>query len=193
VKQVAAPSRSFLCVRHGITDWNRQRRFQGRTDIALNDEGIAQAHAAARRLQDVPIDIIFSSPLIRAVRTAEIIATSSGKPIDIETGLIECDFGSFEGRSIAEVMDQYGITAVEALATILPPDGEPWASVSERALRCVGQWLDRYPCGNILFVSHDAVMQSMVEALCRHWFDNRHGTPFRFARTGDVWTVREVG
>ena len=71
---MAAPSRSFLCIRHGTTDWNRQRRFQGRTDIPLNDEGIAQAHAAARRLQDVPIDIIVSSPLIRALRTAEIIA-----------------------------------------------------------------------------------------------------------------------
>ena len=64
--------------------------------------------------------------------------------------------------------------------------------MSERSLRAVGQWLDRYPQGNILFVSHDAVMQSMVEALCRHWFDNRHGTPFRFARTGDVWRVDEV-
>ena len=64
--------------------------------------------------------------------------------------------------------------------------------MSERSLRAVGKWLDRYPQGNILFVSHDAVMQSMVEALCRHWFDNRHGTPFRFARTGDVWTVDEV-
>jgi broad specificity phosphatase PhoE len=193
VTPLAAPSRSFLCVRHGITDWNRQRLFQGRTDIPLNDEGIAQAYAAARRLQDVPIDIIVSSPLIRALRTAEIIAAPSGKPVDIDAGLIECDFGRFEGRSIADVMDEHGITAVEALATILPPDGEAWASVSERSLRAVGQWLDRYPQGNILFVSHDAVMQSMVEALCRHWFDNRHGTPFKFARTGDAWRVDQVG
>jgi probable phosphoglycerate mutase len=193
VRQVAAPSRSFLCLRHGITDWNREGRFQGRTDIPLNDEGISQARAAARRLQSVPFDTIVSSPLIRAVKTAEIIATVSGKPITIDADLIECDFGSFEGRSIREVMDEHGITAKELLASILPSDGEVWASVSERSLRCVGNWLDRHPQAVILFVSHDGVMQSMSESLCRRWFDNRHGVPFRFARTGDVWTLEEVG
>jgi probable phosphoglycerate mutase len=193
VRQVAAPSRSFLCLRHGITDWNREGRFQGRTDIPLNDEGISQARAAARRLQSVPFDTIVSSPLIRAVKTAEIIATVSGKPITIDADLIECDFGSFEGRSIREVMDEHGITAKELLASILPSDGEVWASVSERSLRCVGNWLDRHPQAVILFVSHDGVMQSMSESLCHRWFDNRHGVPFRFARTGDVWTLEEVG
>lgn len=89
-------------------------------------------------------------------------------------------------------MSVHGITAVEALATILPPDGEPWPAVSQRSLACVGKWLDRHPHATILFISHDAVMQSMSEALCQRWFKNRHGTPFRFARTGDVWTPEEV-
>ena len=65
------------------------------------------------------------------------------------------------------------------------------SSVSERSLRCVGRWLDRHPRATILFVSHDAVMQS--DALCKRWFNNRHGTPFWFERTGDVWGVEEVG
>jgi probable phosphoglycerate mutase len=190
---LATPSRSFLCVRHGITDWNRQGRFQGLTDIPLNDEGILQATAAAGRLQGVPFHHVVSSPLIRAVKTAEIIAAASRKPVSIDTDLIECDFGSFEGQSISEVMDAHGITAVEALATILPSDGEPWPAVSERSLRCVGQWLDRHPHATILFVSHDAVMQSMSEILCKRWFKNRHGTPFRFESTDDAWSVDEVG
>ena len=180
-------------MRHGVTDWNAQGRFQGRTDVPLNDEGISQASAAARRLQDVSFDYIVSSPLIRAVKTAEIIAAASGKSVSIDADLIECDFGSFEGRSIAELMNAHGITAVEALATILPPDGEPWPSVSARSLACVGKWLDLHPDAAILFVSHDAVMQSMSEALCRRWFKNRHGTPFRFERSGDAWTLEEVG
>lgn len=62
MNQGAAPSRSFLCVRHGVTDWNRQGRFQGLTDIPLNDEGIAQAQAAARRLRDIRLDYVVSSP-----------------------------------------------------------------------------------------------------------------------------------
>ena len=188
MKGSTAPSRSFFCIRHGVTDWNRQGRFQGLTDNPLNDEGIAQAQAAARRLRGIRLDCVVSSPLIRAVKTAEIIATMSGKPVAVDAGLIECDFGSFEGRSISEVMDEHGITAMEALATILPEDGEPWPSFSRRSLRCVGQWLDRHPQANILFVCHDAVMQSMSDALCKKWFNNRHGTPFRFARTGEMWT-----
>ena len=192
MKQPVAPSRSFICLRHGVTDWNRERRFQGRTDVALNNEGILQAQSAAWRLQGIPFDMIVSSPLRRAATTAEIIAAASGKPVSIEADLIECDFGSFEGRSISEVMGEHGITAVEALANILPSDGEPWATVSARSLRAVCHWLDRHPQAVILFVSHDAVMQSMSEALCRRWFDNRHGTPFRFTRTGDRWTIDEV-
>jgi broad specificity phosphatase PhoE len=193
VRSSTTPPRSFLCVRHGVTDWNRQGRFQGLSDIPLNDEGISQAQAAARRLQDVPFDAIVSSPLIRAAKTAEIIASASGKPVSVDADLIECDFGSFEGRSISEVMDEHSICAVEALATILPADGEPWPSVSARSLACVGRWLDRHPHAVILFVSHDAVMQSMSEALCKSWFANRHGTPFRFARAGVAWTVEEMG
>ena len=192
MKQSATPSRSFLCLRHGVTDWNRQGRFQGRTDIPLNDEGVSQAHAAALRLQTIRFDHVVASPLIRAVKTAEIVAAASTKPLAIDDGLIECDFGSLEGRPIAEAMREHGITAREQLATILPADGEAWASVSQRSLRCVGQWLDRHPQATILFVCHDAVMQSMSEALCGRWLDNRHGVPFRFDRAGDVWRVAEV-
>ena len=63
---VLIPSRSFFCMRHGVTDWNRQGLFQGRTDNALNDDGIAQAHSAAERLQSVPLGHVVSSPLLRA-------------------------------------------------------------------------------------------------------------------------------
>ena len=191
MSQLATPSGSFLCIRHGVTDWNRRGLFQGRTDVPLNDDGIAQARSAAQRLQTVSFKIVVSSPLIRAVSTAEIIAGSS-TPVTIEADLIECDFGSFEGRPIAEVMDEHGITAKQQLATILPADGEPWPSVSQRSLRGAGRWLDRHPQATVLFVCHVAVMQSMSEALCGRWLDNRHGTPFRFARTDDEWTVDEI-
>ena len=191
--RLPTPSRSFLCLRHGVTDWNRQGRFQGRTDIPLNDDGISQAHAAALRLQNTRPDHVITSPLVRAVKTAEIVAAVSSTPVAIDDGITECDFGSLEGRSIAEVMKEHGITAMEQLATILPPDGEPWASVSARSLRCIGQWLGRHPQALLLFVCHDAVMQSISEALCGKWIDNRHGTPFRFDRAGDAWSAAEVG
>jgi broad specificity phosphatase PhoE len=193
VSQPATPQRSFVCLRHGATDWNRQGRFQGRTDVPLNDDGIAQAHAAALRLQTAPPDRIVSSPLVRAVKTAEIAATAFARPVAIDDGIIECDFGSLEGQSIRDAMQQHGITAMADLVSILPADGEAWAKVTERSLRCVSRWLDRHPDAEILFVCHDAVMQAMAQALCGDFFENHHGTPFRFARTGDRWTLEEVG
>jgi broad specificity phosphatase PhoE len=186
------PSRSFLCLRHGVTDWNAQGRFQGRTDVPLNGEGISQAQAAAKRLCKLSFDHVVASPLARARQTAETIAVAARKPLDIDDGIIECDFGSLEGSSIAETMKAHGLRTVEDLVSILPPDGEPWPSISARALDCVSRWLDRHPQALILFVCHDAMMQAMAEALCGRWIDNRHGTPFRFERVGDVWSVVEV-
>jgi broad specificity phosphatase PhoE len=187
-----APPRSFLCLRHGATDWNREGRFQGLTDNPLNDDGIAQAHAAAERLQHVPFDHVVSSPLARARATAEIIAASRSKSITIDDGIIECDFGSLEGETIAEVMKANDLRTVEDLVSILPPDGEAWPAVAPRALRCVGNWLERHNRATILFVCHDAVMQAMSDALCGRWLKNRHGTPFHYKRSGDTWSVEEI-
>jgi len=187
------PKRSFLCLRHGATDWNRQGRFQGRTDNPLNEDGIAQAHAAARRLQSAPPDRIVSSPLVRAVKTAEIAAAAFAQAVAIDQDIVECDFGSLEGQSIEEAMQRHRIAKMADLVSILPADGEAWTEVTERALRCVSRWLDRHPHAQILFVCHDGVMQAMAQALCGDFFDNHHGTPFRFTRTDERWTVDEVG
>jgi broad specificity phosphatase PhoE len=192
VSALIAPSRSFLCLRHGVTDWNRQGRFQGRTDNPLNDDGIAQARAAAERLQTVPLGRVISSPLVRALRTAEIIAAASSKIVTIDHGLIELDFGSFEGMPVRETMMQHGANSAQRLVDMLPADSEPWDGVAARALASVCKWLDRHPDDEILFVCHDAVMQSMAQTLTGKFFKNGHGRPFRFKRTDDAWTIVEV-
>jgi broad specificity phosphatase PhoE len=188
-----APSRSFICLRHGATDWNREGRFQGRTDNPLNDTGIAQAHEAAAKLRAVEIGYVVSSPLLRAVQTAEIIANIASKTVALDHGLIELDFGSFEGRVVRELMMQHGKNNAQGLVDMLPADSEPWADVASRALASVGRWLDRHPRGEILFVCHDAVMQSMAQRLTGKFFKNGHGRPFRYVRIAEAWTVEEVG
>jgi broad specificity phosphatase PhoE len=192
VSALIVPSRSFLCLRHGATDWNRQGRFQGRTDNPLNDDGIAQAHAAAEKLRAVELGHVVSSPLLRAVQTAEIIANVASKTVTLDRGLIELDFGSFEGKAVRELMMQHGASSAQGLVDMLPADSEPWADVATRALWSVGQWLDRHQQDEILFVCHDAVMQSMAQTLTGKFFKNGHGRPFRFTRTDDAWTVVEV-
>jgi broad specificity phosphatase PhoE len=187
-----APSRSFFCLRHGATDWNREGRFQGRTDNPINDEGIAQAFTVARRLQKHRIDRIVCSPLLRARKTAEIIAAASATPLMIDGDLVEFDYGSLEGQVIADVMRAHDLKTAEDLSSIMPADSEPWPQLTERALRSVGKWLDAYPEATILFVCHFVVMQALSAALCGKWFHNRHGTPFRFALTEAGWVVDEV-
>jgi broad specificity phosphatase PhoE len=187
------PSRSFICLRHGATDWNRQGLFQGRTDNPLNDDGIEQAHAAAEKLRAIALRHVVSSPLLRAVQTAEIIANIASRTVVLDHGLIELDFGSFEGQPVRELMKQHGASSAQGLVDMLPADSEPWADVASRALASVGQWLARHPQDEILFVCHDAVMQSMAQRLTGRFFKNGHGRPFRFTRTADAWTVVEVG
>jgi len=188
-----APSRSFICLRHGATDWNRQGLFQGRTDNPLNEDGIAQAHAAAETLRSVTLGQVVSSPLLRAVQTAEIIANIAAKTVTLDHGLIELDFGSFEGRPVRELMLQHGASSAQGLVDMLPADSEPWADCASRAMRCVSVWLDRHPQDEILFVCHDAVMQSMAQRLTGSFFKNGHGRPFRFTLANDAWSVVEVG
>jgi broad specificity phosphatase PhoE len=187
----SVPSRIFFCLRHGATDWNREGRFQGRTDNPLCDEGIVQAFAAARRLRPLRIDQIVSSPLIRALKTAEIVAAASSTPVAVDDGLIELDYGILEGQVITETMRAHHLKTVQDLARILPPETESWATLANRGLRCVSKWLNAQPDATILFVSHDGVMQAMSEALSGKWFHNRHGTPVCFAPTDRGWVIEE--
>ena len=91
------PRRNFYFLRHGQTAWNVEGRFQGHSDIPLNEVGLAQAHDAAKILARCPIDLIVTSPLMRARRTAEIVSAQLGKPLLFDDDLKERRFGAFEG------------------------------------------------------------------------------------------------
>ena len=89
----------FYLVRHGETDWNARRIVQGSTDIPLNARGLEQAASAREEMKDLPIDVIYSSPLSRARVTAEIINEYHQVPIIPEARLREREFGIFEGKA----------------------------------------------------------------------------------------------
>ena len=187
-----APTRSFCGLRHGATDWNRQGLFQGRTDNPLNEDGLRQAHAAADMLRGIGISRIVASPLVRAARTAEIIADAIAVPLTIDERIIEFDFGSLEGLPVRDVMIKHGVKSATGLVSILPADGENWDAMTERSLACVSTWLDRHPDDDFLFVCHDAVMQGMANALCGSYFKNSHGTPFRYVHDAAQWRVEQL-
>lgn len=85
-------------IRHGQTDWNCRRLFQGELDIPLNDQGLAQAEGIGRRFQGVPIDRIYHSPLSRAKDTAEALARYTGAPLTSTDGLHEICMGDWQGK-----------------------------------------------------------------------------------------------
>lgn len=90
-------------VRHGQTDWNAARRIQGDTDIPLNERGRAVARATAEGMRDIPVDVMFSSPLIRAYETAQILAEGRGIEIRRDLRLREICFGEYEGFLLEEI------------------------------------------------------------------------------------------
>ena len=84
-------------MRHGRTDWNDRHKLQGRTDIPLNAEGRRMAEKAAEEYRDIPLDLCYCSPLIRARETAEIVLKGRGVPILEDERLREMSFGDYEG------------------------------------------------------------------------------------------------
>ena len=94
----------IILVRHGETEWNRVGRFRGRADVSLNGTGLFQAQATGRRIADEwrPV-AIYSSPLSRAARTAEAVAWHFDLRIQIDTGLIDIDYGEWQGLTPDEV------------------------------------------------------------------------------------------
>jgi probable phosphoglycerate mutase len=94
---------NILLVRHGETSWNREGRYQGRTDVPLSESGERQVAALADRLAHLSIAIAVSSPLARARRTAEVVLGARGMRIELEEGLVEISHGAWEGQLSSDV------------------------------------------------------------------------------------------
>jgi broad specificity phosphatase PhoE len=97
----------IVLVRHGETDWNRQRRYQGHADTPLNDAGRAQARELAEILSRERATVVYSSPLRRASETAAIVANRLGLEVRELEALREIDVGDWQGLTIDEVRDRF--------------------------------------------------------------------------------------
>lgn len=93
----------ILLVRHGETAWNREGRYQGRTDVPLSPDGEIQVAALAARLASLPIAVAVTSPLVRARRTAEVVLGARATPLELDAGLVEISHGAWEGQLSSDV------------------------------------------------------------------------------------------
>jgi glucosyl-3-phosphoglycerate phosphatase len=125
--------------RHGQTIWNAERRFQGQTDIPLDETGQAQAERAARLLAALRPDLIVSSDLSRAASTAAALARLTGLEVELDKDLRERHGGGWEGLNDAEIRARYPAEH----ASWSPPDGEPSPVVAERVAGALQRIADR--------------------------------------------------
>ena len=165
----------FILVRHGQTEWNRVERFRGRADLSLDETGLRQALAAALKLKDHDIAAIYSSPLKRALETASVIARQLGIPVTPSEGLIDIDFGSWQGLSPEEAATQ----DIELYSKWLEhphevrfPQGESLEEVRHRVVATVEQIAAEHSDQTVVLVSHKVVCQVLLIAMLG--LDNSH-------------------
>lgn len=147
----------ILVTRHGQTDWNLQKKIQGRTDIELNNNGIEQASQTKENLKNEKIDLIICSPLKRAKQTADIINIDRGIPIIYDERLIEICYGENEGK-LKKDFDYYGFWDI--INTHEYKDAEN----VNRFIKRVHDFLEdikKYEEENILLVTHNGVCRAI--------------------------------
>ena len=180
-----------LClVRHGETEWNRTHRYQGTTDIPLNETGRAQARRVAEALGGERWDAIVSSPLSRAMETARAIAATTGiETIAEDRDLQERAYGEAEGLTLAEREKTW-------------PGGdwpglESWDDVATRVMIAIERIAAAHPGRRVIVVCHGGVINTILAVLSK----NELGTGktvilntsrTTVTRTGEGWTIDSV-
>ena len=159
--------RHVFLARHGQTDWNAAGRWQGHTDVPLNETGLAQALALAERLRGEGIAAIASSDLARARGTAEIVARVLGLRVDlVDPELRERGFGIFEGLTLRECEQRHPEEWARCAADpgLGPPGGETRSALLERLRRAVQRVADRL-APPPLVITHGGAMRALVAGL----------------------------
>ena len=157
VRATHTATTTFYLVRHGETDWNKQGRLQGWSDIPLNDTGREQARELGARIADIPFDAVYASDLSRAADTARIAVESRDLDVHTDPDLRERHFGTWEGMSDAEIRKRHS-----------PEPGQAWGDdeskdeARKRCTRAVSRIASRHPGGAILLVTHGGTIRLLL-------------------------------
>lgn len=158
----------FLLLRHAQTERSAQRRYSGRADVPLTELGERQAAAAAARLAGLagstPVAAVVSSPLRRSVRSAELAATAIGVELTVHSGLIETDFGEWEGLTFAEAARRDPDLHARWLTdpSLAPPGGEAFDAVHRRVRKVRDQLIAEHGPATVLVVSHVTPIKTLL-------------------------------
>jgi broad specificity phosphatase PhoE len=185
----------LVVVRHGVTDWNREGRFQGHLDPPLSDAGRHEARLVAERIGADPDLLparIVSSSLARAVETAEAIGAVTGVAVEPDPRLIEIGQGDWEGRTHAELevsdADRYRAWR-EASGIRQPPGGEPIAAATDRVAALLADLRSAEP-STICLVSHGGTLRILARLMLDLADDRSWGLDVDNASIGVVTHVK---
>ena len=156
-----------IAIRHGETDWNLEGRVQGHLDVPLNPLGLQQAERLAQALGRDGIDVVYSSDLMRARQTAEAVVRQGGQPFQLEPGLRERDFGSFQGLTFSQIEAQFPEQARlwrERDPDYRPGGGESLNLFYARCLEASLRLARAHPGQTIALVAHGGVMDCLYRA-----------------------------
>ncbi len=165
----------LILVRHGETEWNAQRRYQGQTDIPLSDLGVRQAELVAERLVGRKIEALYASDLERARETAEIIAEKNGLDILPEPCLREMKFGVLEGLTWDEAGEKYpGMISTWLGDYNQPPEGgETLQALSARVSAFLEEVKKKHDEQTILLVAHGGSLSELLRITLGLPFERR--------------------
>ena len=156
---------TILLARHGETDWNRERRFQGHADPPLNELGREQARALGEQLAEAGVAAVYSSDLGRALETAQIAGRALDLPAEPLRGLREIDVGEWSGLTFAEieVIFPEGVARHRAGGDGWA-QGETHAAMQERIVGAVRDIAAEHPDESVLLVIHGGTMRALLAA-----------------------------
>ena len=164
----------LLLIRHGETEWNAGEIFRGRADVSLNEKGIVQAKLLGDYLKKSRLEAVYSSPLQRAVHTAERIAGPHSLDVRIEPALVDLDFGEWQGMPLTEVKKIYKNLYIKWKVSpekVKFPGGNSLDDVRNRAIAAVNKIVKKHK-GSVTLVSHRVVNKVLICALLG--LDNSH-------------------
>jgi broad specificity phosphatase PhoE len=165
---------TLILVRHGETVWNVEKIYRGRADVNLDEVGIKQAELLSKYLSNWELEAIYSSPLRRAIDTANIIARYQKIGVHIVEGLIDFDYGEWQSLPEQEAKRLYLTLHNEWHNNphkVKMPGGESLEDVRRRAIEVVNDVLSKYQ-GSVVLVSHRVVIKVLICSLLG--LDNSH-------------------
>ena len=205
-QKVYLMKQDFYFFRHGETDYNVEKRVQGWQDIPLNSNGIAQAHELANKLSNVKFDCIYSSPLSRALKTAQIVCEKSPTKIILEDGLKERNLGVFSGKIVRmneaspDTPIDYSTDIVYVPLDLLtsddfvPENGESYNMLAKRVYDTMMKITKNTDAKTIGIATHGGFIKSLIKQFTNFTYP-RNGIPnaeyIKIQWDGNKFTVHE--